>query len=158
MKRCARCETVKPRTAFHRSVLRADGLQVYCADCCADQAHARYERKVGRSVPRRSRMSYGASRGAWLKSLKAGRPCTDCGRVFRPEAMQWDHLPGFEKIGNISELWGRHEDEILREIAKCELVCANCHAIRTFRRGGWGQWSVRESEAPYGETWMRIGA
>lgn len=54
--------------------------------------------------------------------------------------------------------WGRREDDILREIAKCELVCTNCHAIRTFRRSGWGDWSVQESEAPYGEKWFQIGA
>ena len=73
--------------------------------------------------------------------------------------MQWDHLPGFKKRGDISsDFWGRREDDILREIAKCELVCTNCHAIRTFRRSGWGDWSVQESEAPYGEKWFQIGA
>ncbi len=94
------------------------------------------------------------ARGAWLRSLKAGRPCTDCGRVFDRQVMQWDHLPGFEKIGDISGSWvGRTEEEILGEIAKCELVCTNCHTIRTFRRNGWGSWALHEAEAAYGETW-----
>jgi len=150
MKRCARCSDTKPHSAFHRSVVRSDGRQVYCIACRAGIDHARYERRVGRTLPRRSLLRYGSARRAWLLSLKAGRPCTDCGRVYRPEAMQWDHLPGFEKRGDISsDFWGQHEDDILREVAKCELVCANCHAIRTFRRGGWGKWSVQESEARY---------
>jgi hypothetical protein len=52
--------------------------------------------------------------------------------------MQWDHLPGTPKLGDISQgLRGLSRDEILEEIAKCELVCANCHAIRTFHRAGW---------------------
>jgi len=68
--------------------------------------------------------------------------------------MQWDHLPGFEKIGDISGSWvGRTEEEILGEIAKCELVCTNCHTIRTFRRNGRGSWALHEAEAAYGETW-----
>jgi len=55
--------------------------------------------------------------------------------------MQWDHLPGAHKLGNLSTtLRGRSREEILEEIAKCELVCANCHAIRTFQRAGWGSW------------------
>jgi hypothetical protein len=49
--------------------------------------------------------------------------------------MHWDHLPGFEKIGEISgTLRNRGAAKILAEISKCELVCANCHAIRTYRR------------------------
>jgi len=73
--------------------------------------------------------------------------------------MQWDHLPGFDKIGDISGSWtGRSEQEILDEIAKCELVCTNCHTIRTFRRNGWDTPSVHENEAPYGERWTQITA
>jgi hypothetical protein len=30
---------------------------------------------------------------------------------------------------------------IKKEIAKCEIVCANCHRIRTFRRNGWSKYS-----------------
>lgn len=68
--------------------------------------------------------------------------------------MQWDHLPGFEKIGDISGgSWaGRTEDAILNEIAKCELVCTNCHTIRTFQRNRWGPWALPDAEAAYGET------
>ncbi len=153
-KRCSRCAIVKPRSAFNRSSRNLDGLQVYCKRCSAEVSHAMYERKVGRSVPPQCRAVYSVPRGGWLRSLKAGRPCTDCGQVFDPQVMQWDHLPGFDKVGDISGSWvGRTQEEILGEIAKCELVCTNCHAIRTFRRNGWGLWALREAEASYGETW-----
>jgi len=49
--------------------------------------------------------------------------------------MQWDHLPGVEKLGDISGSLRNHSrTKILAETAKCELVCANCHAIRTYKR------------------------
>jgi len=49
--------------------------------------------------------------------------------------MQWDHLPEFEKLGEISGKLRNHgRAKILAEIGKCELVCANCHAIRTYKR------------------------
>ena len=117
--------------------------------CRAEIDHQEYERAVGRSIPRASRTSYAVPRGAWLRSLKDGRPCTDCGRVFDPQVMQWDHLPGLEKLGDIGgDSWaGRTEEEILSEIAKCELVCTNCHTIRTFRRNRWGPWALHEAEA-----------
>jgi hypothetical protein len=54
--------------------------------------------------------------------------------------MQWDHLPGRLKLGNIStDFRGRSRQDILDEIAKCELVCANCHALRTAERAGWSR-------------------
>jgi len=57
--------------------------------------------------------------------------------------MQWDHLPGVPKLGDISNgLNSRSRDEILDEMAKCELVCTNCHTIRTFQRAGWSTWLV----------------
>jgi hypothetical protein len=64
--------------------------------------------------------------------------------------MQWDHRPGTQKLGEIGEdFWGRSREEVLTEIARCDLVCANCHAIRTFSRSGWATWWVREGYALY---------
>ena len=49
--------------------------------------------------------------------------------------MQWDHLPGEEKYSDVSNLLRRlSKDRVLKQIAKCELVCANCHAFRTVVR------------------------
>lgn len=49
--------------------------------------------------------------------------------------MQWDHLPQYEKTYVIAELARIHcKLKIKKEIEKCELVCANCHAIRTHTR------------------------
>lgn len=64
-------------------------------------------------------------------------PCTDCGDTFIPFVMEYDHVPGrgakaFE-IGDAvrdTRPWNR----ILEEIEKCDLVCSNCHGIRTWNR------------------------
>lgn len=68
----------------------------------------------------------------WLDSLKT-KPCTDCGQVLHPMAMDFDHVQGVKEYG-ISNIytWGR--DKVLSEISKCELVCANCHRERTVSR------------------------
>ncbi len=70
-----------------------------------------------------------------MKSLKDGIPCTDCGQSFHHSAMHWDHLPGTNKINSIQRLvLSLNRKIILDEIAKCELVCANCHSVRTYSR------------------------
>jgi hypothetical protein len=140
MKRCARCGETKPLSEFHRHKNRRDGVQVYCKLCRAVIDRERYVRLRGTRVPSRS---WERSRAEWLLELKSGKPCTDCGRMFPPQVMQWDHLPGVPKLGDIStDFRGRSRADTLEEISKCELVCANCHAIRTFRRAGWGNWSM----------------
>lgn len=64
--------------------------------------------------------------------------------------MQWDHKPGFEKLGDVSgDFWGRGREEVLAEIAKCDLVCANCHAIRTFTRAPWGAKWLKDEVVAY---------
>ena len=61
-------------------------------------------------------------------------PCVECGGRFPTECMQWDHRPGETKFRPISTMSNYSWARILAEIAKCDLVCANCHAIRTRAR------------------------
>ena len=52
--------------------------------------------------------------------------------------LEFDHVRG-EKSGNISEMIasGHSIARLQTEIEKCDVVCANCHRIRTGDRGGW---------------------
>lgn len=69
----------------------------------------------------------------WYRSLKDMQPCTDCGVRYPFYVMQFDHI-GTDKTAGLAQLRNRGRKRILAEIAKCELVCANCHCIRTWRR------------------------
>jgi len=74
-----------------------------------------------------------------MNALKEGVPCCDCGQLFPVWVMHWDHLPGYEKLGCISEMVGNRSRNItIAELNKCELVCANCHVLRTTMRAGRG--------------------
>jgi len=74
---------------------------------------------------------------ARLTELK-NAPCADCGLRYPPFVMDFDHREDVEKLGNVGALlrkwsWKR----LLTEIEKCDIVCANCHRVRSARRGGW---------------------
>src|SRR5947199_99032 len=95
----------------------------------------RTSRRGAAAVPRQEAATAAARCRAWLRELKSGKSCADCGGSFPPEAMQWGHLPGSIKLGVISKGIGyRRPKLVFEELAKCELVCANCHAIRTYKR------------------------
>lgn len=67
----------------------------------------------------------------WIDSLKTDKPCKDCGNVFPPICMDFDHVKS-GKLFNISAAGfkGLGKERILEEISKCELVCSNCHRLR----------------------------
>jgi hypothetical protein len=69
-----------------------------------------------------------------VNKLKEENPCVDCGVKYPYYVMQYDHI-STDKLAGVSYLirYGRPQ-EVLDEIEKCELVCANCHAIRTWSR------------------------
>jgi hypothetical protein len=129
-KRCRRCGQDKPLTEFHHS---RDSYQSWCRPCKREYSAAHYQRNKARRQAENNRRQ--DEFRAWYVGLKAGRPCADCGVEFHPVAMHWDHLPGFKKeaaLGFLVRLGSRQR--VLDEIAKCELVCANCHAVRSFKR------------------------
>lgn len=63
------------------------------------------------------------------------KPCIDCGIKYPYWVMQFDHKSNEKKLFNIGKkVWGLGLEKILAEIKKCDVVCANCHANRTFKR------------------------
>ena len=67
------------------------------------------------------------------------KPCTDCGVQYPYYVMQFDHVRGV-KEGEISRFMSNRQwKKALAEIEKCDVVCANCHMERTFRRQPVGE-------------------
>ena len=60
-------------------------------------------------------------------------PCADCGESFPPCAMDFDHRnPRTKKFTIGTALKNCFSlEKLLEEIAKCDIVCAVCHRIRT---------------------------
>ena|SRR6478736_4800983 len=74
-----------------------------------------------------------------LWELLSKSKCVDCGHDD-PRVLEFDHRPGVEKkfeigraVGGSTRSWAL----ILTEIAKCDIVCSNCHRVRTLERGGF---------------------
>ena len=66
-------------------------------------------------------------------------PCKDCGKKYPPYVMDFDHRDKTKKICVISGIakTGMSWEKILKEVAKCDIVCANCHRMRTAKQLGY---------------------
>jgi hypothetical protein len=78
-----------------------------------------------------------AERIEYLVAFLREHPCMDCGESD-PVVLEFDHLRDKE-FGIAQGLRDREWQSVLDEIAKCDVVCANCHRRRTARRGGFAR-------------------
>lgn len=76
---------------------------------------------------------YRARGAAFLAEIKLQAGCSDCGYRAKSEALDFDHVRG-EKEFNLSQRLQMPLRRLTAEAAKCDVVCANCHRIRTFER------------------------
>jgi len=77
----------------------------------------------------------------FISSIKIESGCVDCGYRESAVALDFDHLPGSEKMFSIGSATARSASQarLKAEMAKCEVVCANCHRVRTHERRSHGR-------------------
>jgi len=148
-KKCPDCRVVKPEADYAKNRRTGDGLQYYCRACTAARGlvsrqahpvrhrvntHRNYERNKAK-IFARQKVLRRQRREELIARLKTGT-CVDCGGHFAACAMDFDHRPDTVKLFQFggSGLVRYSLEKTLAEIAKCDLVCANCHRVRTWRR------------------------
>ena len=130
-KRCSKCGLVKPLDEFnfrHRSSGVRHG---YCRACGKEFTRSHYRRQK-RSYLKRNLRAYAERRHMVVEAKK--RPCADCGIQYPYYVMDFDHRDEGLKEFALNSVHRVTKRAILREIAKCDVVCANCHRERTHRR------------------------
>lgn len=105
--------------------------EVVCTNC-----HRTRSRSRRQTCPRSPRLLL-----SMVLEIKS-HPCQDCGLKFSSESMDFDHRDPAQKLFNVSTFASKKASEsnktaILAEIAKCDVVCANCHKIRTSKHRKW---------------------
>lgn len=134
MKRCVTCKTEKPLDEFNKLAKSLDGKQPRCRDCHKRMYLANRESHIARVNARSKKVRKKLLDYVWELKRK---PCSDCGMSYHPVAMDFDHVRGV-KSRDIGKLIQREPslERLHEEIDKCDLVCANCHRVRTFTRSG----------------------
>lgn len=131
MKVCARCGVEKDLASFNK---KGSGLQPCCRVCDRERSKEYYNTNKDRM-----KLMIAASKAVRTNRLKEmirtakSVPCVDCGITYPWYVMDFDHLS--DKEFNVSQGYVKYsEQRIVDEIAKCEVVCSNCHRIRTYKR------------------------
>jgi hypothetical protein len=136
LRRCGRCQQLKPLSEFNWRRRRRQQLDNLCRPCRSEYHAEHYQANRERYIDqaRERKKALALERTTYLLDYFVSHPCVDCGESD-PVVLEFDHLA--DKLFDIGQsLPYRNWQSILAEIAKCAVVCANCHRRRTAKRRG----------------------
>jgi hypothetical protein len=143
-RRCGRCRAAKPLSDFAWRRRARGQRDNYCRLCRAayKQAHYAANRERYLANARHRKRVVVNERAVYLVEFFREHPCVDCGESD-PIVLEFDHLADkrFEIAKGIRD---RKWSDVLDEIAKCDVVCANCHRRRTALRAGFARAAVAQ--------------
>ena len=131
------CSKCKKRRRLSSFTSRPNGKRYYhCKSCQREYTKAHYQanKSYYAAKARKNDNRLLDTLKDFLRQAK-DVPCLDCQQRFPHYVMQFDHVRGKKEFG-LGDIH-RHKPSLERveaEVAKCEVVCANCHAIRTYTR------------------------
>jgi hypothetical protein len=133
MKTCTTCKESKDESNFGPHKRNKDGLREACRPCRSITYKRWYFTRGGKT----KRQECIARNEEYMESFLRNSHCFDC-KEDRWEVLEFDHVRG-EKKGSVSRMVhnGQSLKTIQEEMAKCEVRCANCHRLKTYRDGGF---------------------
>ncbi len=130
VKCCTRCSEIKSHGEFAWKNKSNKLLSSECKECHRKLRKQYYEKNKTIEIRRLKKAR--KNKKEWFRNYKKKLECEKCGEN-RPATIQFHHL--FDnKEGEISKMVakGFSEKRIIEEIAKCEVLCANCHMQEHF--------------------------
>lgn len=113
--------------------------QCHCRKCQAAYRHQHYldhrDDYIRHEVARMA--GYAEANRALLLAYLLDHPCADCGETD-PVVLDFDHRDPSTKRSEVARLaHTKPWRQVLAEIEKCDVRCANCHRRKTARQFGW---------------------
>lgn len=151
---CSKCANEKDEDDFHKRKDRPKGRASLCKEC--SRKRWRDFRDANPEIIKQNVQNWLVRPGSkerlkvlWkqrdknrekrlreiLNTIKA-QPCQDCKIQYPTYVMDFDHRDPTTKLFNVGHVSRAGSvKKLLEEVAKCDLVCSNCHRIRTHNRG-----------------------
>lgn len=131
MKECRQCHKNLDEICFGFKNKALGYRRTECKQC--EKAYHTLYRAKNPDFITAHRRKYKQRNRVLIRKLK-NQPCMDCKQSYPFYVMHFDHLDPAGKTANISTMLSAGLQAIQKEAAKCEVVCANCHAERTEHR------------------------
>lgn len=126
--KCSKCCLEKSTVEFFSNKKRTSGFDCYCKDCRREYSKKHYGMQKAYYKGKTNRNKEKIRQ--FVSTYKQGKKCVRCG-FDNPIALDFHHRNPADKKFAISRacISGIGKDRLDKEIAKCDLLCANCHRI-----------------------------
>jgi hypothetical protein len=125
MKHCPKCKCEKESSEFYKNTInKKTGLSCYCKSC------QKANKKVHYIDNKDKYIAAGIKGRKWFMDYKRGLECSKCG-FNHPAALDFHHRDPETKSLRLESIAmvKKNEKVIMEEIAKCDVLCANCHRL-----------------------------
>ena len=130
MKICTDCNESKHLDNFSLKNKRTGARNSKCKKCHNIYVNKHYHKNKEKYIERNKQHRENIKNK--IIKYKEETPCMDCNQKYPSYVMDFDHRDPNSKIDNVASLIHvGATNKIFEEIKKCDLVCANCHRIRT---------------------------
>lgn len=131
--KCTGCDNDKSEKEF--DWLRKKDGQPKCKACRSKYFKAYY--KKNRAKYKKHATDRKEANRSKLMDYLCDKVCIDC-KLNDPVVFHFDHIDPKKKSHNVAEMInGFCWESILKEIAKCQVRCSNCHIRRTAKAFNW---------------------
>lgn len=121
---CSICKKEKNLNAFRRDRSRSDGRQSWCAICARTYNQSAYMKRYKHKVKLQN-AEYSRVNSERIYQYKLTHPCVNC-KETDPICLTFHHLDKSKKDFGLHQRQ-RSWASIEKEIAKCVILCSNCH-------------------------------
>jgi len=132
-KRCPHCERTLDESNFNWKI-KGIWLAAYCKECSREYIRDHYKRNTEYYLDKARKRNgiIQQRRREYIGSYLKSHPCVDCGEKDIL-VLEFDHMDRSQKSDEVSHFLQRRISLgiLVKEIAKCEVRCANCHRRKT---------------------------
>lgn len=126
MKKCNKCKQILDLNCFGNKTESKDGKNPTCKNCRREYKKKWVKTAKGKASHAKQSKRRGREIKLWLLKQIGCNKCKYC-EEKHPACLDFHHRNADEKRFVIASNKKKNKDVLLEEIAKCDVVCANCH-------------------------------
>lgn len=139
MKICSRCKEQKENSKFAKNRTKKC-LQAYCKEC-NKQAHKEWYKENSKRIKKLNQDFRKTNKEENIEiiwNILLRSKCSICNES-NPLVLEFDHIG--KKRNNISRaIETFSSDSLIKELEQCQILCSNCHSIKTQKDGNFWRW------------------
>lgn len=143
---CKKCENDLPEEFFNYKNKKEKIKQSFCKECTSNYRKEYYNKNKEKAIEysKKTTKDIRIRNRQFVWDYLKEHPCIECGEK-NPVTLEFDHRDEKTKVMDISSAVdnGWSIKKISEEIKKCDVLCSNCHKVKTAEQFDWYKYIIK---------------